>query len=195
MPIHTQSNPAWVNNPGDISPTVEKWINHLPLDPNITQATLNALVATGSQYPAGLTAAPAPGIGALLEAQGWNGATSAASGSPKYPTFALSATTTDGLVTGVITDNLPGSASGVQSAITLGAASVVPVCTYGGPVLVLIDATSAIGNVLIQSTSNAGCATPTAVGSAVVAKTIGVCVSATTISSGLGLCFAYIFHA
>src|SRR5258708_24666139 len=97
MPDATLTNPLFANNPPGtlLTPQTDDWWG---LDPNLTIANLSPTVAT---LATNLTA-PQPGVGLVVELQGWNGLTSSASGSPLHPTIGLSATTADGRILGVI---------------------------------------------------------------------------------------------
>lgn len=174
-------NPKFANNPPGVLRTSED-LDVWALDPNITIATLTALV------PATLgvnISTPAVGVGAVVQLQSWNGLTSGASGSPGYPTVALSATTADASIVGVI----DGSTAGGQPVTVTG--QVVNVIRYG-LAKVIVDNTTTIGHVLVQSTGTAGAAHDSGGVTGVAGQNIGVALQALTVSSGLGIIYALI---
>ena len=191
MPVEVITNPGRVNNTGGVlAGTSTQLTMPVALDPNITQATINALVPT--VLPSGVAAASAPGVGACVELQTWNGATSGATGSPTFPTVALSSTTADFLLLGIITGWQIADA-GVTINTTKTVPTVVQVATAGDVVAVLTDHASNItaGHVLTQSAATAGLLTDGGT-TWVAGKTVGVALTSLTISSGIGLVFAKI---
>lgn len=174
-------NPAFANNPPGVlagSGTNDFWA----LDPNITLATLTALVP--ATLGANITK-PALGEGVVLEMQSWNGLTSGASGSPTHPTVALSATTADGLIIGV------GKGSPITGNPVTATGQVVQVQRFGlGKIIV--DNTTVVGHALVQSTSTAGAAHDSGGVAGTTNETIGVALQALTVSSGLGIIYALI---
>lgn len=180
MPGVIESNPLFANNPPGalLTPQEDDWWG---LDPNLTIANLSPTVATLGVN----VAAPGAGIGLVVQLQGWNGATSSASGSPKHPTVGLSATTADGSIVGVI--------QGTQTSLS-------PVTVQGQAVkvrrfgigLVVVDNTTIIGNALVQSTGTAGAAHDSGGVTGTTNETIGVALEALTVGSGLGIIYALI---
>jgi hypothetical protein len=181
MPDPGIQNPKFANSPPGASRTSES-LDFWALDPNITIATLTALV------PATLgtnISKPAPGVGAVVELQSWNGSTSGATGSPTYPTVALSATTADGSIVGVI----DGGNSAGTAVATPG--QVVNVVRYG-IVKIIVDNTTVVGHALVQSTSTAGAAHDSGGVGGTQGETIGIALQALTVSSGLGMIYALV---
>jgi hypothetical protein len=173
------TNPASANIPPGVlfTPQRDDWY---ALDPNISIATLTLTVAN---VITALTA-PGPGIGQTVYLQGWNGATSAASGSPTHPTVALATTTLQTNVLGVITGTtVAGNAVSVPG-------QLVEVRSYG-IAGVVVDNTCTVGHALVQSTGtagvlhDAGAVYPTEPGYA-----LGTVLAAVTVSSGLGYTLA-----
>jgi hypothetical protein len=181
MPDAIITNPKFANNPpgaGYYPQTDDFWT----LDPNITLATLVALVPT---HLATNITTPATGVGAVVELQSWNGVTSGASGSPAYPTVALSATTADAGLLGVITGS---TASGNAVTVT---GQVVTVKRYG-ITKVIVDNTCTVGHVLVQSTGTAGVAHDSGGVTGTAGQNLGIVLEAVTVSSGLGMTYALI---
>lgn len=175
MPDATLTNPLFANNPPGtlLTPQTDDWWG---LDPNLTIANLSPTVAT---LATNLTA-PQPGVGLVVELQGWNGLTSSASGSPLHPTIGLSATTADGRILGVIA-----GAQVVGAGVTVPGQAVL-VRRFGISV-VIVDNTCTVGHALVQSTGTAGAAHDSGGVTGTTAETIGFVLEAITVSSGLGL--------
>lgn len=175
MPNPSITNPVFANNPPGtlMTPQSDDW---WALDPTISLATLTPTVA---HLATNLTA-PQPGVGLVVELQGWNGSTSAASGSPTHPTVALSATTADGSIVGVI------AGAQVAGAGVTVVGQAVMVRRYGIS-LVIVDNTCTVGHALVQSTGTAGAAHDSGGVGGTQNETIGICLEAVTVSSGLGL--------
>jgi hypothetical protein len=185
MPTETIANPLFANNPPGslLTPQMDGWWG---ADPAIALATWAALVPTAGNTPSTVAAAPtAPGVGAVVQIQGWNGTASAASGGPLHPTFALSSTTADGSIIGVV----QGMTTGGQGVTVLGAACKVRSFGIG---LVLVDNTTVVGHALVQSTGTAGVAHDSGGVGGTQNETIGIALAALTISSGLGIIPAFI---
>lgn len=126
-------------------------------------------------------------IGTLLEIEGFAGP--GTTNPPVVPLVQPSATTADFLIIGILVGGETAAigGTGTPTAIPPGNVGVV---RRVGLARVLCDATTAVGNVLVQSTTIAGAAHPT--GTAVLGKTIGVALQAVTISSGTALVYALI---
>ena len=176
MPGVIESNPLFANNPPGSLLTPHEY-DYWGLDPNIALSTLTSLVPT---HLATNQVTPGLGVGAVVEIQSWNGATSGASGSPTHPTVALSATTADGSIVGVI----DGTTVGGQGVSVTGQA--VRVVRYG-ICPVIVDNTCTAGHALVQSTGTAGAAHDSGGVGGTQNETIGICLEAVTVSSGLGL--------
>jgi len=181
MPDVIESNPAFANNPPGALLTGHAY-DFWSLDPNISLTTLTNLVPT--HLGTNITT-PQLGVGAVVELQSWNGLTSGASGSPTHPTVALSATTADGLIVGVV----DGTTVGDQGVSVTG--QVVRVVRHG-IVKVIIDNTTTVGHALVQSTGTAGAAHDSGGVTGTTNETIGIALQAVTVSSGLGMCYAYV---
>jgi hypothetical protein len=175
MPNPVQTNPAFANNPPGVLMAPQS-DDYWALDPNISIATLSPTVA----HLATNLAAPQPGVGLVVEIQSWNGLTSGASGSPTHPTVALSATTADGSIVGVISGaQVAGSGVSVPG-------QVVQVRRFG-ITPVIVDNTVTAGHALVQSTGTAGAAHDSGGVGGTQGETIGIALEAVTVSSGLGL--------
>lgn len=174
-------NPKWTNNPPGALRTSED-LDVWALDPNITLATLTSLVPT---HLATNVTTPGLGVGAVVELQSWTGLVSGASGSPGYPTVALSATTADAVIVGVV----DGSTTGGQPVTATG--QVVNVVRFG-IAKVIVDNTCTVGHVLVQSTGTAGVAHDSGGVTGVAGQNIGTVLEAVTVSSGLGMTYALI---
>jgi hypothetical protein len=174
-------NPAFANNPPGVARTSET-LSFWALDPNITIATLVALVPT---HLATNITTPATGIGAVVEIQSWNGVTSGATGSPTHATVALSATTADAGILGVI----DGAAAAGNPVTVTG--QVVNIVQHG-IVKVIVDNTCTVGHVLVQSTGTAGVAHDSGGVTGVAGQNIGIVLEAVTVSSGLGMTYAFV---
>ena len=181
MPDPQISNPKFANNPPGVqlTPASEDF---WALDPNITLATLTSNIPT---HLATNITTPALGVGNVVELQSYNGVSSGASGSPGYPTVALSATTADGNIVGVITGTTAGG-----NAVTV-TGQVVTVRRFG-IAKVIVDNTCTVGHALVQSTGTAGVAHDSGGVGGTQNETIGVVLEAVTVSSGLGMTFALI---
>ena len=128
------------------------------------------------------TASAALPIGTVVELEGYAGP--GTGNPPTVPVVQASATTADNLLLGVVTQ-----ASVITSAAkTVGAGTGAVVCVMG-ICQVLCDATTAVGDALIQSAATAGAAKS---GTHVIGQTIGVALQAVTISSGTALVWAYV---
>lgn len=176
MPDPVVTNPQYANNPPGVGMYPQS-DDYWSLDPGITLATLTSNIPT--HLATNLTT-PALGVGNVVELQSWNGSTSGGSGSPKYPTCALSATTADGSIVGVITG--VGTAGNPVTAV----GQVVQVRRYG-IAQVIVDNTCTVGHALVQSTGTAGVAHDSGGVGGTQGETIGICLEAVTVSSGLGL--------
>lgn len=181
MPNPAVLNPKFANNPPGVLYT-PKDVDFWALDPNITLTTLTNLVPT--HLGTNITT-PGLGVGAVVELQSWNGLTSGASGSPTYPTVALSATTADGNIVGVSV----GSGAADQGVTVTG--EVIQVVRFG-IAKVIIDNTSVVGHALVQSTGTAGAAHDSGGVTGTTNENIGVALQAVTVSSGLGMCYALV---
>lgn len=170
------TNPAFANNPPGtlLTPQTDDW---WALDPNISLATLTSLVPT--HLATNLTT-PQLGVGACVQIQGWNGVTSAASGSPTHPTVALTTTTDNPSLVGVIC-----GAQVVGSGVSVTGQAVM-VRRYG-ITPIIVDNTCTIGHTLLASTGTAGAASDSGGTTTTAGETIGVVLEAVTVSSGLGL--------
>ncbi len=180
MPGVIESNPLFANNPPGalLTPQEDDWWG---LDPNVTLANLNPTTATlGANI-----AQPGVGVGMVVELQGWNGVSSSASGSPTHPTVALSATTADGSIVGVI----QGAQTSLSPVTVLGQAVKVRRFGIG---LVRVDNTTVIGHALVQSTGTAGTAHDSGGVTGTTNETIGIALQALTVNSGLGIIYALI---
>lgn len=180
MPTDVISNPLFANNPPGFALYAQA-DDYWGLDPNITVATLTLTVATLATNQV----APGAGIGQLVYLQGWDGLHSAASGSPLHPTVALSTTTAQGNLIGVIV--------GTQTSLAPVTApgQVVKVRRWGiAPVVV--DNTCTVGHALVQSTGTAGVLHDSGAVTSTTAETVGFVLEAITVSSGLGLTLAFI---
>jgi len=181
MATEVESNPLFANNPPGslLTPALDGWWG---LDPNISIATLTSLI------PATLgtnITAPGAGVGAVVQMQSWDGVQSGASGNPKHPTVALSATTADGLCIGVV----QGGTTGLSPVQVPGQAVKVK---HFGIGLVIVDNTTVVGHALVQSTGTAGAAHDSGGVTGTTNETIGVALQALTVSSGLGIIYAFI---
>ena len=182
MPNPQILNPLFANNPPGVA-LYPQSDDFWGLDPNITIASLvSAIPAT---IGANLSA-PAAGVGQCVYLQGWNGLTSAASGSPTHPTVALSTTTAQGNLIGVIAGGGPAGGSAVA---VVGEAVRV---RRWGIVGVIVDNTTTVGHALVQSTSVAGALHDSGAVTATTAETVGFVLQALTVSSGTGYCLAFI---
>ena len=178
MATEVESNPLFANNPPGalLTPAVDGWWG---LDPNVSLATLNPTTATlGANV-----AAPGAGVGLVVSLQGWNGVSSAASGSPTHPTVALSTSGTGGII-GVV----QGAQTGLSPVTVVGQA--VKVKTFGIG-LVRVDNTTIVGNALVVG-STAGVAHDSGGVTGTTNETIGIALQALTVNSGLGIIYALI---
>ena len=139
MPDPVITNPQFANNPPGVGMYPQS-DDYWALDPGITLATLTSNIPT--HLATNLTT-PALGVGNVVEFQSWNGSTSGGSGSPKYPTCALSATTADGSIVGVITGT--GTAGNPVTAV----GQVVQVRRFG-IAQVIVDNTCTVGHALVN---------------------------------------------
>lgn len=120
-------------------------------------------------------------IGTLVELEAYAGPGN--NNPPTVPVVQASATTADNLLIGVITQ---GTVTSAARTVAPGSAAVI--CTMG-ICQVLCDATTAVGDALIQSAATAGAAKS---GTHVIGQTVGVALQAVTISSGTALVWAYV---
>lgn len=127
------------------------------------------------------TASAALPIGTVVELEGYAGP--GTGNPPTVPVVQASATTADNLLLGVITQGTVTSAARTVAPGTAAVVCVMGICQ------VLCDATTAIGDALIQSAATAGAAKS---GTHVIGQTIGVALQAVTISSGTALVWAYV---
>jgi hypothetical protein len=180
MPGDIISNPGKANQPPGALMTAQT-DDFWSLDPSISLATLTPTVATIAPN----LAAPGVGMGECVYLQGWNGATSAASGSPAYPTVALSTTTAQGNLIGVIV----GTTVVDQPVNQTGA--IVMVRRFG-IAKVIVDNTTVVGHALVQSTGTAGALHDSGGVGGTQGETVGFALQALTVSSGLGYVLAFI---
>jgi len=152
------------------------------LDPGLTIATLTSLIPT---HLATNITAPLAGVGAVVELQSWNGSTSGGTGSPTHPTIALSATTADAQLLGVITGTTVADAG-----VTV-VGEAVQVKRFG-IAKIIVDNTCTVGHVLVQSTGTAGAAHDSGGVTGTAGQNIGTVLEAVTVSSGLGMTYALI---
>jgi hypothetical protein len=180
------TNPGYANIPPGVrlTPQRDEWYG---LDPNITIASLvSAVPATIATN----LSTPGAGVGQCVYLQGWNGATSAATGSPDYPTVALSTTTAQGNLIGIITGTtVAGNPVSVVGTTTN--ASLVQVRNWG-IAGVIVDGTTTVGHALVQSTSVAGALHDSGGVGGTQGETVGFVLQALTVSSGTGYCLAFI---
>ncbi len=125
------------------------------------------------------------GMGQCVYLQGWTGVISAASGSPTHPTVALSTTTAQGNLVGVIV----GTTVVDQPVSVTG--QVVMVRRFG-IAKVIVDNTTVVGHALVQSTGTAGVLHDSGGVTGTTAETVGFALQALTVSSGLGYVLAFI---
>ena len=180
MPTTIESNPLFANNPPGylLNEQFDGWWG---LDPNITLANLVTIQAT--VLPSTISQVPAPGVGVVLGIQGWDGVHSAASGSPTHPTCALGTTGT-GLLIGVAQGGTTGG-----SPVQVVGQSVKT--RHFGIGLVLVDGTTTVGHALTVG-STPGVAHDSGGVTGTTNETIGVALQALTVSSGIGIIYAFI---